>query len=144
MLSRATTRQRPATLRRKVAGLLAIVWLNMAVLPCAMAFPSDKDCPHCPPAEHHDMASHHGHGETSAKPSCVTAEHDCCDVVAASRDARDGKPERTKTPEVVFAGTLVAARAAAISPQYRHCALDPPHIAGSATPLHVLFCVYLD
>jgi hypothetical protein len=115
----------------------------MAVLPCAMAF-QDDDCPHCPPAEHHDMASHHGHGEASVKPSCATAQPDCCDVVAASRDVRDGKAERTPSSDVVFADTAVAAKAADISPEYRHCALDPPDISGGAPPLHVLFCVYLD
>jgi len=139
-----SARGKPADLRQYVMGLLAIVWLNMAILPCAMAFQGDEDCPHCPPAEDHAMATHHEHGEVSAKPSCATAQPDCCDALAASVDVRGSALAFKPASDVVFiSATLPAAVPISVS-GLRHGALDPPGIVGSSPPLHVLFCVYLD
>ena len=40
----------------RLIGLLGVVWLNMALNPCAMALSEtdETDCPHCPPAQHCD------------------------------------------------------------------------------------------
>lgn len=148
MFSRLHVRGRATTLRRSVLGLLGVLWLNMAVLPCAMAFQGDDDCPHCPPAEQHDekhaMAAHHGHSEAETKPSCATEQTDCCDAIAASIDARSGKLDYKPGSDAAFV---------TLSPPdhtRRHFAamwdtvVDPPDIVGSSPRLHVLFCVYLD
>lgn len=145
MFNRMNGRHEPAGLRRQVLGLLAVVWLNMAVLPCAMAFESAEDyCPHHPPAEEHQIASHHAHGDIDAKPSCATVQPDCCELAAASIDSRGNKPLFKPASDVVIitipSTSVLPSRATLL----RHAASDPPNISGSSPPLHVLFCVYLD
>jgi len=144
MFSRISARGKPTDLRQYVLGLLAIVWLNMAVLPCAMAFQGDEDCPHCPQAEDHAMASHHEHGVDSAKPSCATTQAECCDALAASVDVRASKLEFKPASDVVYIAAPAPTRVTTTAMRHRHGALDPPGIIGSSPPLRVLFCVYLD
>jgi len=143
MFSRTTARRKPAALRRNVLGLLAMVWLNMAVLPCAMAFETSEICPHCPPADEHQVASHHGHGKAEAKPSCATAQSECCDLEEASVDARGGKLEFKPASEVVFVTAPAIAKVPTSTSGLVGCASDPPDISGSSPPLHILFCIYL-
>jgi len=144
MFSRITTRREPAALKRKVLGLLAVLWVNTALLPCAMAFESSNNCPHCPPAEEQQTTSHHGHGEVDAKPSCATAQSECCDLAAASIDSRGSNLQIKPASDVVFIAAPVTAVLLARALVQRHVAPDPPDIFGSSPPLHVLFCVYLD
>ena len=124
--------------------LLGIVWLNMAVLPCAMAFQGDDDCPHCPPEGEHEMAAHHGHGEAKREPACATSQPACCDVVTANVDARGLQLQAKPAADVVFA-TLppmpVLPRSESRQP---YGSSDPPDPGGVSPALHVLFCVYLD
>lgn len=144
MFSRITARRKPAANRPKVLGLIAMVWLNMVILPCAMAFQGAELCPHCPPAGEHEMAGHHGHGEIQSEPAGTVVQSECCDQQEASVDARSAKLQANPASEVVFvtapATTGLPARATA----ERHCAADPPGLSGVSPPLHVLFCVYLD
>jgi hypothetical protein len=130
-------------MRRNVLGLLAMVWLNMAILPCAMAFQSDEICPHCPPADEHEMASHHGHGEFQAESSSTTAQSECCDLDEASVDALGGKLQVEPASEVVFVAAPAIAELPARVVVQRHCVSDPPDTPGVSPPLHVLYCVYL-
>ena len=145
MFNRIKGSHKPAGPRKKVLGLLAVLWLNMAVLPCAMAFESAENyCPHHPPAEEHHTASHHAHGEVDAKPSCATVQPDCCELAAASIDSRGNKPQFKADSDIVFitvpSTSVLPFRASLL----RHAVSDPPNISGSSPPLHVLFCVYLD
>lgn len=136
MNHRTTALTRLAARTRGVWALLAAVWLNMAVLPCAMAFETaDHDCPHCPPAEEH--AGHHGHDKAEA--SCD--ESPCCDASEATIETRTGKIKLS--PDIIFSGPPAIAqlpwRVA------RHAtSVDPPDPPGAFPPRHVLFCVYLD
>ena len=143
MFSRATARRKRTTLNRKVLGLLSVLLLNMAVLPCAMAFESEEPCSHCPPVEEQQMASHHGHGEVDAEPSCATAQLECCDLAAASIDTRGNNLQIKPTSDVVFIVAPVTAILPARASVQRHVASDPPDISGTSPPLHVLYCVYL-
>ena len=144
MFGYTAARRNPAALRPQVLGLLTVLWLNMAVLPCAMAFESAETCPHCPPADEHEMASHHGHGEAEAQPACATAQVECCDLDEASVDTRGGSPEaRPASDVVVVTASPVAAVPVRTSGQC-YCATGPPDAPGVAPPLHVLYCVYLD
>ena len=123
-------------------ALLAIVWLNMAVMPCAMAFETaDHDCPHCPPAEDHSMAGHHGHTE-SASP-CATMQSDCCEIAAAAVETRTDKSRFGQTPDVGPLSRCVIETAHAQYPRYAPSA-DPPDPPGAFPRIHVLNCVYLD
>lgn len=144
MFSRSSAFGKPVALRRKVLGLLTVLWLNMAVLPCAMAFESSETCPHCPPADEHEMASHHGHIEAQAEPPCASVQAECCDLVDASVDTRGGKLKVKPASEVVLATAPAIFELPLRTSAQRHVTSDPPDIAGSSPPLHVLFCVYLD
>jgi len=143
MFSRSSAHRKPAALRRSVLGLLTVLWLNMAVLPCAMAFESSESCPHCPPAAEHEMESHHGHGDAASKPSCATVQAGCCDTVEASVDARGSKPEFKPASEVVFITAPTIAEVPTSTAGLTGYACDPPDTSGSSPPRHVLFCVYL-
>ena len=144
MISRATARRKPAALKRNLLGLLSVLWLNMAVLPCAMAFSTDDhDCPHCPPADEQPMAGHVGHGDV-AGPDCASIGSSCADGGAASVDTR-GNPLKVRDAgdDEVFVGFALATVPARTTTVITACA-DPPDPPGTSVPRHVLFCVYLD
>lgn len=143
MYCRATVRRKPAALKSKILGLVAVLWLNTVLLPCAMAFESEEPCPHCPPDEDHQMASHHGHGELDAKPSCATALLECCDLAAASIDTRGSNLQFKPTSDIVFIAAPVTTDLPARAWVQQQIASDPPDISGTSPPLHVLYCVYL-
>lgn len=144
MSHHAIARSRSAGLTRSVWGLLALFWLNMAVLPCAMAFESgDHDCAHCPPTVEHEMASHHGHGEEHANESAATTQSECCDLEDASIDIRGSNLKLNPPSEVVFISEPAIAVVPACSNGQLKWASDPPEIISSSPTPHVLFCVYL-
>lgn len=146
MFSHLASGRSSAVLRRSVVGVLATLLLNMAVLPCAMAFQGD-DCAHCPPAEQHEeghtMAAHHEHDKAAAVPSCATAQSDCCDEIAIGADARGSKPLWTPAADVVLQSAPAPADSNSRPPSRWYGWSRPPDPAGSSPPLHVLFCVYL-
>jgi len=131
-------------MRRNVLGLLAMVWLNIIILPCAMAFQGGQLCPHCPPADEHEMAAHHGHGEMQSQPPGTMAQSECCDQQAASVDSRSAKLQAKPASDLVFVTVTAIPALPARARAQRHCAADPPDTPGVSPPLHVLFCVYLD
>lgn len=130
---------------RSALGLFAVVWLNLALQPCAMAFEAEDDpnCPHCPPVEmqgHHDM-----HAGMDAETPCADGMSDCGLDGDFSHDARGGqsklKAGESGTPLAIVATEI----AALVQPPARE--RSPPRITtahlGASTPLHVLYCVYL-
>ena len=130
------------------ALLLAVMWLNMAVTPCAMAFDGgDHDCPHMPPADEHAMAGHHDHdhgkGHDQAASSCITLQADCCDAPDATHGLRTDSVELETSPDVIFADTPAIA-GLSLLPALFSAAADPPDPPDAFPPRHVLFCVYLD
>ena len=131
---------------RGALGLFVAVWLNLALAPCAMANAAedDHDCPHCPTAEmqaHHDM-----HAGMDAQMPCADGLSDCSLDGDFSHDARGGqskfKAGESHTPVAIVATEI----AALVRPPARE--RSPPRITtahlGASTPLHVLYCVYLD
>ncbi len=130
--------------RHSVLGLAAVLWLNMAILPCAMAFQSADMCVHCPPPDEQETVSHHGHGAVEVDPSGATTQLECCDLEEAKVDSRVSKPEAKPASVVVFVTAPAMAELPTRTTGQRHCTVDPPALSGSSPPLHVLFCVYLD
>ena len=130
---------------RSVLGLLAVLWLNMAVLPCAMAFEADDhDCPHCPPSAASEMAAHHGHAKADTRSHCATMQSQCGDPGEASVDARGGKLKITDVSDLTFVTSPKRASLPAAVFARTRSATDPPELTGRFPPLHVLYCVYLD
>jgi len=130
------------------ASLLAVVWLNMAITPCAMAFDrGDHDCPHVPPADEHAVAGHHDHshgnGHDEATSSCATLQEDCCDALDATLGSRADTLKSKTSPDVVFADIPAIAELSP-PPALFSAAVDPPDPPDAFPPRHVLFCVYLD
>lgn len=142
MFNRPTAWQRPTARRRSVLGMVAVLWLNMAVLPCAMAFQNAAPCPHCPPADEHEMMSHHGHGGDRAEPA--TTQSECCDLDEAKVDARVNKLESKPASVVAFVTAPAIAELPELTAAQQHCGADPPGHSGGSPPIHVLICVYLD
>ena len=140
----ATAQSRSSSRTRNVWGLLAVLWLNMAVLPCAMAFESEHDdCAHCPPALEDEMAAHHGHHKEHANESGATMQSECCELEDASIDIRGSNLKIKPFSEVAFISEPVIAVVPKRSTGLLKWASDPPEIIASSPTPHVLFCVYL-
>ena len=128
------------TATRRGFGLLAIAWLNLALTPCALAIGAEHDCPHSPPAGHHEMA---GHGEHMDEHPCASMQDACCEIPNASVDRRAGTVKFDDSPEVVVITTPVASELADQPPAHHLPSADPPDPPDKLRALHKLFCVYL-
>jgi hypothetical protein len=127
-----------------VLAVVVALWLNLAVQPCAMAFSDDHDCPHCPPEQDMQMAGHHGHQVDKAETDCDSSQPDCGDIDDFSLDGRNtlGKLKAKPLPVAIVAPVSPTA---ALSPiGFSTTAADPPDPVASTTPLHLIYCVFLD
>ena len=126
--------------RRRMLGIFVIAWLNLAVMPCAMAFEVAADCPQFSPVVEQEMA-HHGHHEAEPMPDCLSMPSDCCDLEAAAVDKRSGKFDgQYDLPAMSTASAWSSLQKVRVP---RH-ATRPPDPGNYSPPLHVLHCVYLD
>jgi hypothetical protein len=139
----STTRQTNARLTSRVFAVVFALWLNLAVQPCAMAFDTDHDCPHCPPSHEDPMAAHHGSHGDEARPGCDTQPSDCGEVDDFSLD---GRSSLSKLKAKVEAVALVAPSVpeVALNPiGFSTTAADPPGRTAGPPPIHLLNCVFL-
>ena len=151
MFATVTSGPYPGRRRRYVTAALSLLWLNLAMAPCAMAVDQNhdrnRDCPGCPPGhdgQHHgESAAHHGHAEADTLPPCFMAQPDCCELDSLHVDDRPQKLDRDDLDNATTALELGLDRAAVGSPPPRH-ATGPPHPAVGSLRLHVLHCVYRD
>ena len=128
---------------RRGLGLLAIVWLNLALTPCAVALDAEKGCTHSPQSGHHEMAGHHDHGEQKEAHSCASMQEACCEIADASVGTRGGAIEFDDSTDLeVLAAYPPDQLANKMSARYLATA-DPPDPPAGSRPLHKLFCVYL-
>ena len=108
---------------RKGFALLLTFWLNLALLPCAMAIETDQDGHDCCP------------------PTVELQQIDCCELDAATPDKRGVKFEN-------YDDLLVVSTVAPWPLPYRADIPEneprPPDPADYSPPLHKIFCVYLD
>ena len=144
MIRLVTKQRRTRAATRRCFGVLIVIWLNMAILPCAAASVSDHDCPNCPPAEQAELAAHHGQHKASTEATCVSMQAQCCDLDEVNVDARSGKLKVKDAFDDTFAPV---ATPLAVSPVADRAIADdarPPNPGGSSTPLYILYCVYRD
>jgi len=128
---------------RKVLGLLAVVCLNLAIQPCAIAMAGDVECTHCPPAADSAMAGHHDHHASaeSAGAPCATLVAPCDDPHNATLDQRGGQAK--------FHGDTSAAPAYELPaiPDVRDASIvatnGPPGDTRASPPLNLIYCVFL-
>jgi hypothetical protein len=142
-----TDNRRTAPATRRVIGLFAAAWASLALQPCAIAAPSEHDCPHCPEETVvAEAAAHHHHGDDRAAAAdagtpCAAAQADCCELDegivnlrTATIDLDDEPPAWLASPPLP--GTVVRADRKPAN------ATGPPPPARSV-PIHVVNCVYL-
>ena len=137
----AYNRRSRGSLRDSALGLFAAVWFSLAVQPCAMAFETDHDCPHCPPAHEHEMAMHHGHHQ--AESSCASLQASCDDIDDASLDGRTGQLKVKNAADVPVAITPYIADVTARTYRQMYPPTGPPGPHRNGPALNVLYCVYL-
>jgi len=125
---------------RRGLGLLAIVWLNLALTPCAIAFDSEHECPHGAQPEHHEMAGHHGE---MAEHSCASMQEACCEIADATVDTRSGSIQFEDSPDIEVLGAPSPGESINRASARYMAAADPPDPPGPSRALHKLFCVYL-
>ena len=134
---------------RRGLGVLVLVWLNLALTPCAMALGADHACDHMPAAGAHDMSGHHDHGADhndaiGKAPSCDSLQAACCDLADVTVDARgDGKSPQKPSGNVALAASGYEALHV-FQPATVGVAVDPPDPPPERAARHALFCVYLD
>lgn len=146
----ANNTKRKAPFARRALGLFVVVWLNIALQPCAMAFSteSEPDCIHCPPAQtHHDVGNnqHAGHDMGSPHASCLGDAAGCSVLDEIQFDARTSDVKLKDLPNEIPLGlapvdlTLHASLQYASAPTLLLRSFPP----GTPPPLNKLYCVYL-
>lgn len=149
MNSIATPRQRQTPWARRTLGMFVLVWLNLALQPCAMAMggDDDHDCPHCPVShtQRHDGHEMSSDAMTDHDMPCATGAADCTAFDEVNVDARTGqlklKDAPTDQPVAIarFEGFFADA-----SPNHTRVVRQPEaHPPDSSPALNVLYCVYL-
>lgn len=139
MRTHAATLRSTTGSRRRLA-VLAFVWANLAMLPCAMAIGGG---PMHGEAHAETAHAHHAQHADAAGNGSDAAEADCCDLGDANVAERS--PSAEKTPDHIFVAAIfdTDVRGAATVGRL-HTTTDPPDRSRSAPRLHVIHCVYLD
>lgn len=127
---------------RRVLALLAVVWLNLALQPCAMAFADDADCPHCPPEMQNADTAHHGHAGHADESPCASLYADCADAEDLGFDTRSsqGKAKADAACALLPAPQTLAP---VVASRVQKFPTGPPFRPHGAPPIHLLNCVFL-
>lgn len=139
-------RQAPWT--QRAFGVFVVMWLNLALQPCAMALGGgpDQDCPNCPPAH----SQHNGHemasmGMAEHDMPCAGSSADCGILDYLNHDGRIAqlkvKDASDDSPPAVHS---FAELAVDVKPSRRtyHRPIQT-HPPGPPKALNKLYCVYL-
>jgi len=135
MNSSVTTQQRQVPWARRALGIFVVAWLNLALLPCAMALDEVQECA-CPFSQ-----------------SATSADTSCCDEQAAGCELPgdynyDGRTFQGKVkdapsemPPAIVPATLVVPVEVSASATAGFGASQCR--AGDEPRLNILYCVYL-
>ena len=140
------SRRKRISRARRALGVFAVVWLNLVLQPCAIAFEDSEECPRCPAEMDGSGMSHHGdsHDSGNSAAPCATSGSDCTFVDDYSHD-RGGYAKLKDAPNnasvAVVDTNLVPSNVSRTMSQgvKRHTFAAP----GAAPPLNILYCVYL-
>jgi hypothetical protein len=108
---------------RKGITVLLVFWLNLVLLPCAMALDTPDQAHDCCPF------------------TIEMQQAECCDSGAVTLDKRDGKFEDS---DEMLVATTDSAWVSLQSVGSSWQAKTPPDLSNHSPPLHKLFCVYLE
>lgn len=128
---------------RGMCALVSLIWLNLAMLPCAMALQQETICPDCPTDHEQKMPAHHEHGDSDLVPDCNTANSECCDFGEFTIDDRTQKSGKSDSEQIALVSDLASVNLS------RHVSTTafptgPPDPTSGTKRLHAIFCVYLD
>ncbi len=143
-----TIRQRQVLRARHVLGLFAVVWLNMALQPCALAFGDDNDdgCLYCPPALAENASAHGADDADDPDPGGSPCEIDVSQCALLDSFNYDGRAVKIKDTlsdvPVGIAPRIVDISLADNSPVLLDSG-DHSYLPGGSPPLNTLYCVYL-
>lgn len=130
---------------RRALGFFIVVWLNLALQPCAVAL-EDNECPNCPPVMDHSGMLHHGdsHDPAGSEVPCATSGFDCALVDDYSHD-RGGYVKFEDAPNNASVAIIETNLVLSNVPRTMSQGFDRYSFAapGAAPPLNVLYCVYL-
>jgi len=143
-------RQRKAPWTRSVLGLFVVVWLNVALQPCALAYGGSTGIgrAHCPPVQTEDVSARSEDGASQSDSNivlCETSSAQCAFVDDFNYDGRVIEVKVKHEPSV---------EPFAIVPPFPVIALDDHLIAnardhgrlllpGDQSRCNVFYCVYL-
>jgi len=144
-----TMRQRQAPWTRSVLGLFVVVWLNMVLQPCAMAFgdPNNPDRAHCPTMQTEETTSQSAYdaAESAGVLPYETSAAQCAFIDDFNYDGRMVEAKVKNEPSDETPGVAAPFPAIALekglmaSPGAGNHSFFP----GDPPPLNVLYCVYL-
>ena len=130
---------------RRSLGVLAIFWLNLALMPCTMALESADVGSDCPPPAVEVMSQHQHHTmPEAAEPAadCLAMQSGCCAVADIALDTRT-TIEKSGGDDIV-----VITAPPSWPPLVTFAAVErldrPPNPHGHYPRIHVINCVYLD
>ena len=126
---------------RRMLGVLAIFWLNLAVMPCAMAIEADTKDEHCPQMSSQAMVHEGGDQVSQPEVDCLSMQADCCSFVQSSVDNRAGSDKFKKDTSAVLASPASWPNQQSLQVLQREH--RPPDPVYRSPPLHVLHCAYL-
>jgi len=108
---------------RRGLTVLFTFWLNLALLPCAMAIETAQDGHDCCP------------------PTVELQQIECCEQDLATSDKRGGKFE---SYDDLFVVSTVVPWPSLYRADISENEMRPPDPTDYSPPLHKIFCVYLD
>lgn len=145
-----TIRQKPDPWTRRVFSLFVVLWLNMALQPCVMAFgdANDHGCPGCPLPSTEDISSHSANeaGDSDLNASmCAVGTSECAlvDDINYSGRAISVSAEDAPGDMPVGIASSVDVNSPAEYSFARPGVGDTSFLPGASPPLHILYCVYL-
>lgn len=132
-------------------GLFVVVWLNMALQTCAMAFGDEHEhnCPQCPPAQSREMPSQRSHESSDMTLVSAPCNADASQCGFSDDYNYDNRTVQIKVKDapsdvpVAIAPAVIALSVAdmvSVSPGPDY----PWHQPGVPPSLNILYCVYLD
>ncbi|MCH8895652.1 MAG: hypothetical protein IH927_05255 [Proteobacteria bacterium] len=149
--SSVTNQQERAPWARRVLGLFVVAWLNLALLPCAMALGEmqESGCPHGAPAVSGEIPPLGADGSNdmhAGDASCCEVETSRCAFLDDYKyDGRTVQIKVKDAPGDLPVGIVPAVVAIPVtdsvpaSLDFRDVSLRP----GNRLPLNLLYCVYL-
>ena len=144
----ASIRQRQTPWAGRALGLFVVVWLNMALQPCSMAFggTNEHDCSHCPPAHSGEVFSHNAHETDDSAPDNPRAETSashCASFDEFNHDSRTVKVRYAQSDVPLAIVTTIAFIPVENASTTLSSFCDRAYWPGDPPSINVLYGVYL-